>query len=59
MQQCIEQYHTRGGGLTLPLRIDVQGWHKGNVTITEVLTTPVPAMFEKMLHSKTHLATIA
>lgn len=59
MEKCVEQYQVRGGGLTLPIRMDVQGWQEGNFSITEVPVTPVPTRFQKMLYSKKSLADIA
>jgi hypothetical protein len=59
MEKCVEQYQARGGGLTLPIRMDVQGWQEGNFSITEVPVTPVPTRFRKMLYSKKNLADIA
>ena len=57
--KCVEQYQAWGGGLTLPIWTDVQGWHEGNFSMTEVPGTPVPAWVQKILRSKKHLADIA
>jgi hypothetical protein len=58
MEKYVEQYHAWGGGLTLPIWPDVQGWQEGNFSMTEVSGTPVPAWFRKMLRSTKHLADI-
>jgi hypothetical protein len=59
MEKCVEQYQARGGGLTLPIRMDLQGWQEGNFSITVVPGTPVPRRFRKMLYSKKNLADMA
>jgi len=58
MEKYVEQYQAWGGGLTLPIWPDVQGWQEGNFAITEVPGTPVPAWFRKMRRSKKNLADI-
>jgi hypothetical protein len=35
MEKYVEQYQAWGGGLTLPIWPDVQGWQEGNFSITE------------------------
>lgn len=58
MEKYVEQYQAWGGGLTLPIWTDVQGWQEGNVSITEVPETPVLSGFPKMLRSKESLIDI-
>jgi hypothetical protein len=55
MESYIEKYHVWGGGLTLPMWTDVQGWKEGNVSIPEVPSTPVPSWVRKMLGSRKNL----
>ena len=56
MEEYVEQYQAWGGGITLPIWTDVQGWQEGNFVITEVPGTPVPSWFRKILRSKKNLA---
>jgi hypothetical protein len=56
MEKCVEQYQAWGGGLSLPIWPDVQGWQEGNFSMTAVPATPVPAWFRKMLRSKKNFA---
>lgn len=58
MEKYVEQYQAWGGGITLPIWPDMQGWTAGNFVITEVPGTPVPAWFQKTLRSKKNLADI-
>ena len=58
MDKHVEQYHAWGGGLTLPIWTDVQGWKEGTFSITEVPGTPLPAWFKRILRSKKNLADI-
>ena len=58
MDKYVEQYHAWGGGLTLPIWTDVQGWKEGNFSITELPGPPLPAWFKKILRSKKNLADI-
>jgi len=59
MEKYVKQYQAWGGGLTLPIWTDVQGWQEGNFVITEVPGTPVPSWFRKMRRGKKNLADIA
>ena len=58
MDKYVAQYHAWGGGLTLPIWTDVQGWKEGTFSITEVPGTPLPAWFKRILRSKKNLADI-
>jgi len=58
MDKYVEQYHAWGGGLTLPLWTNVQGWKEGKFSITEVPRTPLPVWFKKILRGKKNLADI-
>ena len=58
MEKYVEQYQAWGGGLTLPIWTDVQGWKEGNVSITEIPGTPVRSGFPKRLSSKGNLTDI-
>jgi hypothetical protein len=55
MEKYVKQYHAWGGGLTLPIWIDVQGWKERNFSIAEVPGTPLPVWFKKILRSKRNL----
>lgn len=58
MEKYVEQYHALGGGLTLPILTNVQGWKEGNFSSTEIPGTPLPAWFRKILRGKKTLADI-
>jgi hypothetical protein len=58
MEKDVEQYQAWGGGLTLPIWTDVQGWQEGNIVITEVPGIPDPLWFRKILRGKKKLADI-
>jgi hypothetical protein len=58
MDKYVEQYHAWGGGLTPPRWTNVQGWKEGNLFISEVPGTPLPAWFKKILRNKKNLADI-
>jgi hypothetical protein len=58
MEKAVEQAPAWGGGITLPIWTDVQGWQEGNCVMTEVPGTPVPLWFRKMLRGQTQLAAI-
>jgi len=52
MENCIEQYQAKDGGVTLHTWTDVQGWQEGHVSIAEVPSTPVPTWVQKILRRK-------
>jgi hypothetical protein len=58
MEKYVERYQAWGGGLTLPIWTDVQGWQEGTFSITEVPGTPVPGGFQRILRSKQNLTDI-
>jgi hypothetical protein len=58
MENYIEQYQAKQGGVTLHTWTDVQGSKKGNFYITGVSGTTVATWFRAVLHTK-HLADIA
>jgi hypothetical protein len=57
MENYIEQYQAKYGGVTLHTWTEVQGWKKANFYITGVPGTPVPSWFREVLREK-HLADI-
>ena len=58
MENHIEQYQAKHGGVTLHTWTDMQGWKKENFYITGVPRTPVPVWFREVLRQK-HLSDIA
>ena len=58
MENYIEQYQAKQGGVTLHTWTDVQGGKKENFYITGVSGTPVAVWFRAVLRTK-HLADIA
>ena len=58
MENYVEQYQSRHGGVTLHTWTDVQGGKKENFYITGGSGTPVAAWFRAVLGQK-HLADIA
>jgi hypothetical protein len=58
MEKYVEQYQAWGGGITLPVWTDVQGWQEGNCVITEVPGTPDPLWLRKILRGKKKLVDI-
>ena len=58
MENYVEQYQAKQGGVTLHTWTDVQGWKKANFYITGVPGTPIPAWFREVLRQK-QLADIA
>ena len=58
MENHIEQYQAKHGGVTLHTWTDMQGWKKENFYITGVPRTPVPVWFREALRQK-HLSDIA
>jgi len=58
MEKDVEQYQAWGGGITLPVWTDVQGWQEGNCVITEVPGTLDPLWLRKILRGKKKLADI-
>ena len=57
MENHIEQYQARQGGVTLHTWTEVQGWKQANFYITGVSGAPIPAWFREVLRQK-HLADI-
>ena len=58
MEKYVEQYQAWGGGLTLPTWTDVEGWHEGHFSMTEVSGISLPAWFRKIrLAAKHHTDT--
>jgi hypothetical protein len=57
MDNHIEQYQAKQGGVTLHTWTEVQGWKQGNFYITGVSGTPIPSWFREVLRQK-HLADI-
>jgi hypothetical protein len=58
MDNYIEQYQARDGGVTLHTWTEVEGCKKGNFYITGVPGTSIPSWFRDILRQK-HLADIA
>lgn len=58
MENYVEQYQAKQGGVTLHAWTEVQGWKKENFYITRVPGTPVPSWFRAVLQQK-QLADIA
>jgi hypothetical protein len=58
MENYVEQYQAKHGGVTLHTCTDVQGEKKDNFYITGVSGTPVAEWFRAVLRMK-HLADIA
>ena len=58
MENYVEQYQAKQGGVTLHTWTDVQGWKKANFYITGVPGTPIPTWFRQVLRQK-DLADIA
>jgi len=52
MENYIEQYQAKQGGVTLHTWTDVQGGKKENFYITGVSGTPVPSWFREVLRQK-------
>jgi len=52
MENHIEQYQAKHGGVTLHTWTDMQGWKKENFYITGVPRTPVPVWFREVLRQK-------
>jgi len=59
MEKAVEQYQAWGGGLTLPIWTDVQGWHEGNLVMSKVPGTSAPLGLQKILHGQKKRADIA
>jgi hypothetical protein len=57
MENYIEQYQSKHGGVTLHTWTEVQGRKKENFYITGASGTPVPLWFREVLREK-HLADI-
>jgi hypothetical protein len=57
MENYIEQYQARQGGVTLHTWTEMQGWKKANFYSTGVPGTPVPPWFREVLRQK-HLTDI-
>ena len=57
MENYIEQYQSKHGGVTLHTWTEVQGWKKANFYITGDPGTPIPSWFRDVLREK-HLADI-
>ena len=54
MENCIEKYQAKDGGVTLHTWTDVQGSKQANFYITGVPGTPIPAWFREVLRQKQH-----
>ena len=52
MENYVEQYQAKQGGVTLHTWTDMQGWKKENFYITGVPRTPVPVWFREVLRQK-------
>ena len=52
MENYVEQYQAKQGGVTLHTWTDVQGWKKENFYITGVPGTPIPVWFREVLRQK-------
>ncbi len=58
MAKDVEQYQAWGGGCTLPIWTDVQGWPEGTCVMIEAPGTSNPVWLRKILRGQKKLADI-